>query len=74
LEQVRLDTQSFDLPVRRMIAIVPSPSAVASTILARQTTFRGVLRSATSRSSRPSGELPKHLARGFLVWKRIRAA
>ena len=29
------------LPVRRMTAIVPSPSAVASTISARQTTFRG---------------------------------
>ncbi len=43
LEQVRLDTQGFDLPVRRMIAIVPSPSAVASTISAPQTTFRGVV-------------------------------
>ena len=42
----------WGLPVRRMTAIVPRPAAVASTISARQSTFRGVLRSATRRSSR----------------------
>ena len=35
-----------------MIAVVPSPSAVASTILARQTCFCGLLRFATTASSR----------------------
>ena len=45
-------THGFDLPVARMIAIVPSPSAVARIILARQTTLLGWFRSATSCSSR----------------------
>ena len=44
-------THGFDLPVVRAIALTLSPSAVASTICARQTTFAGVLRSATRRSS-----------------------
>ena len=34
-------TQVFDLPVRRMISIVPTPSALNSTISARQTCFCG---------------------------------
>jgi len=38
--------------VGSMIAIVPSPSAVASTILARQTCFCGLLRSAIMASRR----------------------
>ena len=34
-------TQVFDLPVRRMISTVPTPSAVSRTISARQTCFCG---------------------------------
>jgi hypothetical protein len=45
-------TQGFDLPVKRAIALTLSPSAMDSTIRARQTTFAGVLRSATKRPSR----------------------
>jgi hypothetical protein len=41
-------THGFDLPVARMIAIVPRPSALARMIFARHTTFAGVLRSDTS--------------------------
>ena len=40
-------TQVLDLPVSRMIAFVPKPSAVSSTIRARQTCFCGALRSLT---------------------------
>jgi hypothetical protein len=40
-------TTGFDLPDRRMISVVPQPSAVARMILARQTCFCGALRSAT---------------------------
>ena len=32
-------TQVFDLPVSRMIAFVPTPSALSNTICARQTCF-----------------------------------
>ena len=45
-------TQVFDLPVRRMIATVPRPSALSRTISARQTCFWAVLRSRTSASRR----------------------
>ena len=38
-------TQVFDLPVRRMISFVPTPSALKRTISARQTCFCGALRS-----------------------------
>ena len=44
-------THGFDLPVARATALTLSPSALARTIRARQTTFAGVLRSATSCSS-----------------------
>jgi len=37
-------TVGFDVRARRMISKVPCPSAVASTISARQTSLRGVLR------------------------------
>jgi hypothetical protein len=37
-------TQVLDLPVSRMIAFVPTPSALNSTIRARQTCFCGALR------------------------------
>jgi hypothetical protein len=40
-------TVTLLLPLRRMIALVPTPSAVSSTICARQTCFCGLLRSAT---------------------------
>src|ERR687885_33016 len=45
-------TQGLDLPVRRTVALVPSPSAAARMILARQTCFWGLLRSATTASRR----------------------
>jgi hypothetical protein len=45
-------THGFDLLVSRIIALVPSPSAVASTILARHTCLLALLRSATMPSSR----------------------
>ena len=46
-------TQVLDLPVCRMIAFVPTPSAVNSTISARQTCFCGALRSWMRALSRP---------------------
>ena len=51
-------TQVFDVPVRRMISTVPTPSAESSTISARQTCFCGVLRSAAiaSRRRRSDGQ------------------
>ena len=42
----------FDLPVRRMIPLVPMPSALCSTIRARQTCFWATLPSPTSASRR----------------------
>ena len=45
-------TLGFDTPARRMISAVPQPSPVARMIRARQTCFCGLLRSATTRSSR----------------------
>ena len=45
-------THGFDLPVRRTISPVPSPSAVARMIPARQTCFCGLFRSATTASRR----------------------
>jgi IS5 family transposase len=41
-----------ETPARRMISAVPQPSPVARMIRARQTCFCGLLRSATTRSSR----------------------
>ena len=45
-------TQVLDLPVSRMIAFVPAPSALISTISARQTCFCGALRSIVRARSR----------------------
>ena len=45
-------TQVFDLPVRRMISIVPQPAAVRSMIRARQTCFWGVFLPAMMSESR----------------------
>jgi hypothetical protein len=45
-------THGFDLPVRRMILAVPHPPAVARMILARQTCFCRLFRSATTASKR----------------------
>ena len=45
-------TQVLDLLVSRMIALVPTPSAVSKTIRARQTCFCGAFRSLTSARSR----------------------
>src|SRR6266702_3724880 len=41
-------TQVFDFPVRRMISLLPTPSALNRTISARQTCLWGVLRSRVS--------------------------
>jgi hypothetical protein len=46
----------LDLPVCRMIALVPTPSALSSTIAARQTCFCGALRSLVMASSRARSE------------------
>ena len=45
-------TVVFEVPVAVMTAFVPTPSALSSTIRARQTCFCGELRSATRTSSR----------------------
>ncbi len=45
-------TQVFDLPVRRMISLVPTPSALNRTISARQTCLCGALRSRASVAKR----------------------
>ena len=45
-------TLAFDLPVWRMIAAVPTPSADNKMIIDRQTCFCAALRSLTTRSSR----------------------
>ncbi len=49
-------TAILDTPASRMIACVPSPSALSSTMRARQTCFCGVFRSATRASSRRRSE------------------
>ena len=46
-------TQVFDLPVRRMISLVPTPSALERMIAARQACFCEALRSQVIASSRP---------------------
>ena len=46
-------TQVFDLPVRRMISLVPTPSALERMIAARQACFCEALRSLVIASSRP---------------------
>jgi len=45
-------TQVFEVPVRRMISLVPTPSLVSSTISARHACFCAALRSLMIRSSR----------------------
>ena len=45
-------TVTLLVPVRRMISLVPIPSAVSSTIRARQTCFCALFRSLTIASSR----------------------
>ena len=46
-------TQVFDLPVRRMISLVPTPSALERMIAGRQACFCEALRSLVIASSRP---------------------
>jgi hypothetical protein len=46
-------TQVFDLPVRRMISLLPTPSALERMIAARQACFCEALRSLVIASSRP---------------------
>jgi hypothetical protein len=50
-------TLGFDLPLRRMISVVPRPSAVKRMIFARQTCFCGLFRSATTASRRTRSAL-----------------
>ena len=45
-------TQVLGLPVSRMIAFMPAPSALSKTICARQTCFRGAFRSLIRSRSR----------------------
>jgi len=45
-------TQVLDLPVRRMISWVPTPSALNSTMAARQACFCAALRSRVTASRR----------------------
>ena len=45
-------TQVFDLPVWRMISLVPIPLTLSSTMAARQACFCGALRSLLMASSR----------------------
>src|ERR1017187_1284030 len=49
-------TQVFDLPVRRMISLVPTPSPLNRTISARQTCLCGALRSRASALRRRRSE------------------
>ena len=46
-------TQVFDLPVRRMMSLVPTPSALSNMMAARQACFCEVLRSLVIASRRP---------------------
>jgi hypothetical protein len=50
-----------------MISIVPHPAADRSTIRERQTTFRGVFRSAISRSNRTRSSGHSHMHAGILI-------
>ena len=52
-------TVVFDVPVAAMTAFVPTPSALSSTIRARQTCFCGVFRSETRASSRWRSASPR---------------
>ena len=49
-------TQVFDLPVWRMISLVPTPSALERMIAARQACFCAALRSLVIASSRPRSD------------------
>ena len=49
-------TQVLDVPVTRMISLVPTPSADSSTICARQTCFCGLLRSPAIPTGRARSE------------------
>jgi hypothetical protein len=51
-------TVTLLMPVRRIISLVPTPSAVSSTIRARQTCFCGLFRLATIASKRPRAAAP----------------
>jgi hypothetical protein len=51
-------TQGLDTPAWRLIASVPSPSAVARMIRARQTCFCGLFRSATTASKQARSPAP----------------
>ena len=51
-------TQVFDVPVRRMISCVPTPSALKRMIAARHTCFCAALRSLTTPSRRRRSEEP----------------
>ena len=67
LQVCQRHTVGFDIPVRRMISMVPHPAADRSTIRERQTTFRGVFRSAISRSNRTRSSGHSHMHAGILI-------
>ena len=53
LRSCQRQTQVFDLSVRRMISLVPTPLAIEGMIAARQACFCKALRSLVIASSRP---------------------
>jgi hypothetical protein len=55
------------LPVCRWISIVPIPSALSSTIRARQTCFCALLRDAITASSRSRSPGPSRTSTPFLI-------
>jgi len=67
LNSCQRHTHGLDVPVSRMIALVPCPSAVASTIRARQTVLVLLLRSAMIAWSRARFA-------GLNRWKTLAAA
>ena len=73
-------TQVFDLPVRRMISLVPTLSALERMIAARQACFCEALRSLVIASSRPRarrsgrGGMRERLASPFATGSQAGAA
>ena len=60
-------TQVFDLPVRRMISLVPTPSALERMIAARQACFCEALRSLVIASRQAADGAASHRDGKFAV-------